>query len=98
MAIFSADIDALRASSAVLNAKTAELERLNQRLEALIGRIDASWEGQASQTYIQGMQLRAQKAKEVAAMIGEFRAYVDSTASELSEMDAKMAAVLNSSF
>ena len=31
-------------------------------------------------------------------MIEEFRAYVDSTASELSEMDAKMASVLNSPF
>lgn len=98
MARIKADIDALMGNSSVLNSKIAELQSLNSRLEELINRIDSSWEGQASMTYINTMRTHAAKAKKMVAVLTEYKKYVDSAISKFSNVDKDAAAKIRRSF
>lgn len=98
MAKIKVDIDALTANSSVLNSKIIELQRLNSRLEDLINRIDSSWEGQASLTYINTMRTHATKAKKMVDVLTEFKKYVDSAVTKFSNVDKNAAAKIRNSF
>ena len=98
MAKIKVDIDALTGNSSVLNSRIAELQSLNSRLEDLINRIDASWEGQASVTYINTMRTHAAKAKKMVAVLSEYKKYVDSAISKFSNVDKNAASKIRNSF
>ena len=98
MAKIKVDIDALTSNSSVLNSRIAELQNLNSRLEDLINRIDSSWEGQASLTYINTMRNHAAKAKKMVDVLTEYKKYVDSAISKFSNVDKNSAAKIRGSF
>ena len=98
MAKIKVDIDALTSNSSALNSRIAELQSLNSRLEDLINRIDSSWEGQASLTYINTMRNHAAKAKKMVDVLTEYKKYVDSAISKFSNVDKDAAAKIRGSF
>lgn len=98
MAKIKVDIEALTSNSSALNSRIAELQNLNSRLEDLINRIDSSWEGQASLTYISTMRNHASKAKKMVDVLTEYKKYVDSAISKFSNVDKNAAAKIRGSF
>ena len=98
MAKIRIDIDALLANSSVISTKIGELENLNIRLDDLISRIGASWEGDSSIAYINKMRGHSSKAKKMIEVLAEYKKYVDSAASKFNAVDRNSAAKIRSSF
>ncbi|MBO5869589.1 MAG: WXG100 family type VII secretion target [Clostridia bacterium] len=98
MAKIKIDVEALKSNAALLDARIAELQSLNQRLEALIARIQASWEGQASIIYIAKMIAQATKAKKMVDVLLEYKKYVETTIQKFSTIDDNSANKIRNSF
>lgn len=98
MAKIKINEEALENSSRVLQTKINELISLNSRLEALIGRINDSWEGEASQRYISMMLTYSQKAKSMINVLKEYKKYVDSAVTDFRNRDKDSASRIKNSF
>ena len=98
MAQIRIDIESLRSNSTQLTAKITELQNLNTRLENLIGRIEASWDGQSSITYIGIMRGYANKAVKMVDVLTEYKKYVDSAIEKFSNVDKSAAGRIRGSF
>lgn len=98
MAKIKMDIDALTQSAQTINTRISELQALNSRLEELISRIGASWEGNASAAYIATMRAHAEKAKKMIDVLMEYKKYVDTAVSKFSGLDQGAAARIRGSF
>ena len=98
MAQIRIDVEALRGNSTQIKAKIQELQNLNARLETLLARIEGSWEGQSSTTYIQIMRGYADKAAKMVEVLTEYKNYVDSTVEKFSGVDQSAATRLRGSF
>lgn len=98
MAKIHIEIDSLRSNSTQLEKRIADLQNLNTRLESLISRIEASWEGQASVTYISIMRGYATKTAKMVGVLLEYKKYVDSAIEKFSSVDKSAAARIRSSF
>ena len=98
MAKIKIDIDALKSNASSLEARIAELQNLNTRLENLIARIQASWEGQASVIYISKITAQAAKAKKMVDVLTEYKKYVESAVLKFSSVDNNSASKINNSF
>ena len=98
MAKIKIDTDALKSNAASLEGRIAELQSLNTRMETLIARIRATWEGKASDAYIAKITAEANKAKQMVAVLEEYKKYVESAVSKFSAIDAGAASRINNSF
>lgn len=98
MAKIKINEEALRANSIALSKKIEELQNLNSRLESLIAAIGDSWDGKASEAYVAQMLGYATKAKEMTAVLTEYKKYVDSAVNKFSAVDAKSASRIRNSF
>ena len=98
MAKIRINIEALRSDSNKLSAKIAELQNLNTRLENLLSRIEGSWEGQSSITYIGTMRSHAAKAVKMVDVLTEYKKYVDSAIEKFSNLDKSAANRIRGSF
>lgn len=87
MAVIKLDDNALKTRSAELSARIAELQNLNARLESLINRIDASWEGQSSIAYITTMRGYAERANKMVEVLTEYKKYVDTVLERIPSHD-----------
>lgn len=98
MAKIKINEEALENSSKALDARINELINLNTRLEALIARIDDSWEGDASLRYISIMRSYAKKANSMIDVLKEYKKYVDSAVSDFRNRDKDSASRIRNSF
>ena len=88
----------LRENSSSLEQQIAGLTQLNARLTALLGRMEASWEGAASEAYLRLMQRYAAMAADIVLVLQEFKSYVDQTVSAFEEADSSVASRIMASF
>lgn len=98
MAKIRIDEEALRSSSKNLETKINELISLNSRLNALINRINDSWDGEASQAYITIMLSYAKKTEGMLSVLREYKKYVDSAVAEFGNKDRESASKIRGSF
>ena len=98
MAKFKVDISALRTDERQLDKQIQELQELNKRLETLLGRIESSWEGDASTTYIRMMRNYAAQASNMEEVLKEFKSYVNTAAETFEDFDKKTASRIWGSF
>lgn len=98
MAKIKVDIEALKSNASSLEGRIAELQNLNTRLEALIARIQASWEGQASIIYIAKITAQAAKAKKMVEVLTEYKKYVENAVAKFSNVDNTSANKIKGSF
>ena len=92
------EISALRANQANLEKQIADLEALNSRLEALLARIESSWDGDASDSYIRVMRGYAQQAADMVKVLTEFKTYVNKTADTFENLDKKISSRIFGAF
>ncbi len=92
------DVEALKANSNLLSKKIAELQALNARFTALIERIRALWEGNASLAYITKMLAQKERAEKMVGVLSEYKKYVDAAVFKFTDTDAKSANKINGSF
>ena len=98
MAKFKVDITALRTDEKALDQQIQELTELNKRLETLLGRIESSWEGDASTTYLRVMRTYAAQAANMVEVLKEFKSYVNNAADTFETFDKKTASRIWGSF
>lgn len=98
MAKIRMDIEALTANAAQIDARITELQALNSRLESLISRIEASWDGVSSIAYIAIMRGHAEKAKKMIAVLTEYKKYVETAIEKFRSIDNGSASRIRNSF
>ena len=98
MAKIKVDVDALKSNASSLEARIVELQNLNTRLENLISRIQASWEGQSSEIYIAKITAQAVKAKKMVDVLTEYKKYVDNAVEKFSGVDSSSANKIKNAF
>lgn len=98
MAKIKVNLEALKGNSTQLADRIRELQGLNTRLETLINRIEASWEGQASATYITQMRRYADQAKKMIGVLTEYKKYVDGAVEAFTNRDRTAASRIRGSF
>lgn len=98
MALIKADLEALLSDSKEIKQKIDELQALNARLENLIGRIESSWVGDSSTTYINIMRGHMEKAKKMSSVLQEYKNYIDRAVDEFSSVDNNAASNIRGSF
>lgn len=81
-----------------MEKKISELQALLTRLNALIERIEASWDGDASTAYINTMRGYATQAEAMIQVLTEFKTYVNSASSLFKNTDGSAAAKIRGSF
>lgn len=87
MAKLTVKITDLRSNQSALEKHIADLEALNRRLETLLARIESSWEGDASDSYIRVMRTYAEQASNMVQVLTEFKTYVNKTADTFETLD-----------
>ena len=98
MAKLKIEISALRTNQTNLEKQIADLEALNSRLETLLARIESSWDGDASDSYIRVMRGYAQQAAEMVKVLTEFKSYVNKTADTFENLDKKISSRIFGAF
>ena len=88
----------LRENSSALERQIGGLTQLNARFTALLGRMEASWEGAASEAYLRLMQQYAAQAADIVLVLQEFKSYVDRAVSAFEEADNSAASRILGSF
>lgn len=87
MAEIRVDVEGLLSNKRAIEQKISELQSLNMRLEQLIHRIGDSWEGEASERYIEKMLGYKVKAEEMVAVLEEFKKYMEQAANTFAQKD-----------
>jgi WXG100 family type VII secretion target len=98
MAKLKVEISALRTNQTNLEKQIADLEELNRRLETLLARIESSWDGDASDSYIRVMRGYAQQAADMVKVLTEFKTYVNKTADTFENLDKKISSRIFGAF
>ncbi|MBQ1931110.1 MAG: WXG100 family type VII secretion target [Lachnospiraceae bacterium] len=98
MAKLKVEISALRTNQTNLEKQIADLEALNRRLETLLARIESSWDGDASDSYIRVMRGYAQQAADMVKVLTEFKTYVNKTADTFENLDKKISSRIFGAF
>lgn len=88
----------LRGKARELEGRTQELHALNTRLATLIGSIQGSWEGQASEAWLNTMQAYLQQAQGMIEVLQEFKGYANQAADEFEEEDNEAASIIFNAF
>jgi WXG100 family type VII secretion target len=97
MANIKVDIAVLTKNSQQLSQQINELQLLNNRLDALLTQIDASWDGAASEKYISVMRQHMRKAESMVSVLTEFKNYMEKAASLFSNEDQSGASRIRNS-
>ena len=87
MAEIKVNVEGLLNNKNIIEQKITELQSLNARLTQLLGRINDSWEGEASEQYIMKMLGYKQKADEMVEVLSEFKKYMLEAASKFDAQD-----------
>lgn len=98
MALIKVNPEGLRQNLGEIDTCIRELEGLNARLDALLGSIGSSWDGEASEQYIASMTRHKAKAAEMAGVLGELRRYMQQAADRFEQVDRDGAARIRGSF
>lgn len=92
------DQSILRSSSRDIESKIQELTELNSSLDTLLLRIGDSWEGSASEAYLNMMRNYANQAKEMISVLREFKSYIDNTVTKFESTDKSCASRIRGAF
>lgn len=92
MAKIKADVAALLANKAEIDKKASELQSLNSNLNALLSDIEGSWDGEASDRYIDKMREHKKKAEQMVEVLQEFSSYIQEAATRFEQRDRESAA------
>ncbi len=92
------DIAALLGNEKSIEQYISRLEALNSRLETLLGKIEASWEGESSKAYLNLMRGYAAQAANMVTVLQEFKSYVGKAHSLFETKDKAAASRINGSF
>ncbi len=92
------DIAALQGNEKSIEQYISRLEALNSRLETLLGKIEASWEGESSKAYLNLMRGYAAQAANMVTVLQEFKSYVGKAHSLFETKDKAAASRINGSF
>lgn len=98
MAIIKVDVAGLQKNRDALARRETELRELISRLCAILDRIDASWEGNASTAYIRMMRNYVDKAAAVAEVVKGHKVYIGDAAEQFSATDSRCATAIRNSF
>lgn len=98
MAKIKVNAEMLRSNSNALNSKIQELTQMNQTLDSLMMRIGDSWDGDASNAYVNMMRNYKSKAEEMVSVLNEFKKYVDEAVNKFESTDQSAASRLRGSF
>ena len=96
MARIKVNVEGLRDSKKAIQDKVGELQSLNARLDRLLSDIESSWEGTASEKYINGMRQHNRKAEQMVHVLEEFERYMDTAAVCFEEKDKSSASRIRS--
>lgn len=88
----------LREKARELAGRAQELTALNNKLEALIGDINGSWEGNASTAWLNTMRAYQEKAVAMVEVLAEFQGYANQAADQFEEEDTEAAGIVRSAF
>jgi len=98
MAKVKVEVSELRNNESTLQQQITQLETLNSRLEALIVRMESSWEGEASEAYMRMMRRYAQQNAKMVKVLEEYKSYVKKAADTFESLDKSAAARIYGSF
>ena len=98
MAKIRVDVDGLQDNYQSLGLRTAEMQDLIARLNAILERIDSSWEGDASRAFIEMMRGYRLRAEGVLKVVQAHRDYIGKASAKFSAADARCADVIRNSF
>lgn len=85
------DLSGLENSVSNLEKKAKGLEDLNNRLDSLIGQMDASWEGNANERYIKKLRGYETQAKKIVDVVMTFASYASKALELFDGLDSKSA-------
>ena len=98
MALIKINDAALQTNSNNLSDRISELQEMNSRLENLINRIEASWDGKSCDAYIAIMRNYSAKSQNLIEVMTEYKNYVDSAIHKFSYLDSNSASRIRRSF
>lgn len=98
MAKIRINVDELLENGNSMDKKISELQSLLARLNTLIERIEASWDGDASAAYINTMRGYAKQAEAMIHVLTEFKSYVTGASSLFKNSDSDVASKIRNSF
>ena len=87
MAKINVDIQGLRDNAATLDGAVSEMEVIYNRLNSLIAQLEATWDGAASEAYINRLRRDANKVMDAASITKEFAKYGRRTAEKFEAID-----------
>lgn len=92
------DQNILRGASRDIESKIQELIELNNSLDSILMRIGDSWDGSASEAYLNMMRNYANQAKEMIIVLKEFKKYVETTVTNFENTDKSCASRIRGAF
>lgn len=87
MSKIKVDIQGLRENASTLDGAVSEMDALYSRLNSLIAQLEATWDGAASEAYVDRLRKDARKVKDAAAITKEFARYGRKTAEKFEAID-----------
>lgn len=88
----------LRQKARELAGRAQELTALNNKLEALIGDISGSWDGNASAAWVNSVRAYEEKAVAMVEVLEEFQGYANQAADQFEEEDTEAASIVRMAF
>ena len=98
MSVVKVDVENLQSAVSSLSQRISQLTNLNSRVNALLSRMDESWEGKACEQYISTMRQRMEKATRMIDVLSEFRSYAEKAIEWFSEQDQSSGSDIRNSF
>lgn len=92
------DAEMLRNYVGTLNGRISEYEALTARMTALNENIQASWKGDARDSFAKMMAQYIQQAQQLKGILEQFRTYAQDAADKFDNLDAECAQRIRSSF
>lgn len=87
MSKINVDIQGLRENAMILDGTVSEMEAVYNRLTALIAQLEATWDGAASEAYVNRLRKDAKKVMEAVSITKEFAKYGRKTAEKFEAID-----------
>ena len=95
MAKIDIDIETIRSSATTLEAKVNELKVMRFRLYKLIGNINDTWDGEASEAYIQKLEGYLVNIDNMVEIYMNYKKYLDDVAFRFDELDKLCSTIMD---
>lgn len=94
MAKIDIDVETIRSSASTLEAKVNELKVMRFNLFKLINNINDTWDGEASEVYINKLEGYLIKIDNMVDIYIDYKKYLDDVADKFENLDASCITVL----